>query len=145
MLTGNVQTLRVLQPDPGSSSNEPELSKMLVYELIQKLARCGVKASAMGSAQAKLRTKIVALSTKEALLSSSRNALAARTLCLMLEFWLTDSEDKTLWRSGLVEVCHTWPLSAASTLSSEGARRFALQQLAVRAAEQAADLLASGL
>ena len=144
-IPGDVESLRVLLPDPGSSSNEPELPKMLVHELIQQLARCGVKASAMGSAQAMLRTKIVALSTKEALLSSSRKALAGRTLCLVLEVWLTSSEDKTLWRSRLVEVCHTSPLSATSTLSSEGARRFALQQLAVRAAEQAIDLLTSGL
>jgi hypothetical protein len=143
-LPGDVRSVRVTLPDP-SRTDEPELARWLGVELVRQLGRAGLRVVTTGSAESELTTRILGLEPVTSSLDSSGRRVGGRVLRLRLEFRLSDRGDQTLWRSGLVEVEDMWPLSPRDTGASESARRMSLRRLAARGAEQAADLLLSGL
>ena len=65
-------------------------------------------------------------------------------LRLRLELRLSSPDDRTLWRSGLLEVEELWSLSPSGPALSEASRRRTLQRLAANAAERAIESLETG-
>jgi hypothetical protein len=100
-----------------------------------------VKIVASGRADSMLSTNLLGLNTADTLVAPSGRSAAGRTLQLSVEVVLTDKEDKTLWRSGLIEVQSLWPISVGDPAVSEAARERVLMDLATQIAEQVADLL----
>lgn len=131
-------------PTPGVV-NEPDLPRMLATELCRQLARAGIRASttATASGGATLTTRLLSLSGLPPVVGP-RPVVVAVPLRLQLELKLSDPSGATLWRSGLVEVEHTWPLSPGSPLAAEAARTRALSELATEAARRATLLLLHG-
>jgi hypothetical protein len=144
MLPDQVRRVRVALPEP-SRTVEPALPALLAGELVRQLGRAGVQASTAGAAHAVLSSKLLSLSTVESFLDPTGRRLGARELRLSLELRLASSDDRTLWRSGLFEVRALWPMAAAPAMTVEASRARTLQGLAARAAEQAVELLTSGL
>jgi len=144
ILPADVRSINVVQPNP-ARTHEPLLSPLLTGELVHQLRQAGVRASTGVQAQAELRCRILALETGQTILSAGTGHLAAQVLRLRTECSLRDAGGHTLWRSGFLEVEHTWPRPATDALASESSRRHALQQLAARTAARAVRLLTSGL
>lgn len=143
-LPGGVREVLV-RPPAAHAVHEPELARMLASELVRQLGRAGVRATTAGTAPAQLRGQLLALSTVDTPLAKGGRTLAGRALRLRLELVLEDPAAGTLWRSGPLEVDELAPHSPAGPGASEAARRAALARLALRAAEQAVELLTSGL
>jgi hypothetical protein len=144
-LPDGVRELRV-EPLRARAIDEPELARLLAVELVRQLARGGVRASTSGRAPATLRGKLLALDTVDTLLDRSGRRIAGRALRLRFELELEVADRPQRWRSGLLEVEELWPLPGAGAAgAAEAARRVVLQRLAARAAEQAAELVTSGL
>jgi hypothetical protein len=143
-LPDHVRRVRVTSPEP-TRTLEPALPALLAGELVRQLGRAGVRASTAGGADAVLSGKLLSLSTVDSMLDPSGRRLGARELRLSLELLLAASDGRTLWRSGLLEVRAVWPMTGTAVRSVETSRARALQELAARAAEQAVELLTSGL
>jgi hypothetical protein len=140
-LPGGGEEVRVVLPNPGAV-HEPELPRMLATELCRQLSRAGIRASTAGGG-ATLTTRLLSLWGLPPVVGP-RPVVVAVPLRLQLELRLSDPSGATLWRSGLLEVEHTWPLSPGSPLTSEAARARALSELATEAARRATLLLLHG-
>lgn len=138
-----VGRIRVMLPE-ATALAEPELARMLAVELGRSLGRAGARPVTSEPAEARLHCRLLGLQTNDSPLDPSGRSVAARVLRLRLELRLAAAaEERTLWRSGLLEVEELWSLSPSGPALSEEARRRTLQRLAARAAEQAVELLES--
>ena len=143
-LPGGVRAVRLVQPSPGQTG-EPALSHLMVAELSRALSRQGIRVSSSAGAGAALETRLLDLQLTHTVISPARSRVSARGARLRVEFRLRDGQDRTLWRSGLVESERTWPLDASRSAVSEASRQATLQHLAADAARQCVDLMMSGL
>jgi hypothetical protein len=145
-LPAGVREVQV-RPPRVHAIHEPELARLVTVELVRQLGRAGIHASTAraGATAAVLRGQLLALETIETPLDPGGRRLAGRLLRLRLELVLEDRAARTLWRSGVLEVDELAVISTAGPGPSEAARRGALARIALRVAEQAVELMTSGL